>query len=125
MTNSDKKEEGAGFHMLSDHLKEEEIPHLDVLKKLLDLPNEMIDRIITFVDTYELSSNFIFVNKTIYKICRSVLDGAIVLEDDSKVNEDLKRVSMAKEVVSSIKYLILQNIDSNALMFEEIEHIHQ
>ena len=90
------------------NIKDGELPHNDYSTQLVDLPNEILTHILSFVSLDELSTNVSTTCQRLFDVCSMMLNGRITLEDENTVNDELRRMLSLNEISSSITYVILQ-----------------
>ena len=83
--------------------REQELYQIAFPKSLLDLPNEILRHVLSYIMYDELSDNVSSTCKALYVIVRGILKGRYRLKP-----ENIKSVVTQKEIAESISYLIIQ-----------------
>ena len=89
---------------------------------ILDLPNEIISRILSFICITEITANVITTCQKLFHISQHLINGRLTLHSKQNIDKIIKFLLGKKEISGNITYLILQNDESLfANMYERLE----
>ena len=89
---------------------------------ILDLPNEILSRILSFICIPEITANVITSCQKLFHISQHLIRGRLTLHSKQNIDKIIKFLLCKKEISGNITYLILQNDESLfANMYERLE----
>ena len=79
---------------------------------ILNLPNEIISRILSFICVTEITANVITTCQKLFHISQHLIHGRLTLHSKQNIDKIIKFLLSKKEISGNIIYIILQNDES-------------